>query len=232
MKFALTGLAVVALGASLGGCTINVQPVGYTGEVVKAYGNETGPRRFVKPENRIGCAAAISVRNVNQTPTYDMQYEAQFGSPSGAADIAAMGVQLGLVNVAAAAIGMMATTAVEPQLRGTEKEIKLLRVPTGMKMVKAVQLRLEDGSEVNLPLLDAPKLSTLPQYKAGSRYVVFYSPTFDNIQVLKGNLKDKYDTEQEEQRQTQMWCKRTLPNDKAAEVLKAHANKVDEAKIY
>ena len=232
MKLALRGLTVCALGASLLGCTVSIQPGGYTGEVLVTYGDETGPRRFIRGEFRVGCATVVSVRNVNQSPTYDIQFESQYYGGSGSSDIASVVAQLGLVSVGTAAAGMLVSDVVASQVRGTEKEIRLMKVPTNMGWVKAVQLRMDDGSEINLPLLDPIKLSPVAQYKVGSRYTVFYSPTFQNLQVLPVGLKDKYGTLQEEQQQTQMRCKRTLPDDKAVAVLKAHANKVDESKIY
>lgn len=222
---------VSMLAVGLGGCE-TIQQTGYTGEVVTSYGNETGPRRFIKADTRIGCATVVSLRNVNQTPTYDMKYEAQFGSPSGSADIASMGVQLGVVGVGAAVVGMLATDVATREMRSTQRQIKLLRVPTNIEMVKATKLRLDDGTEVHLPLLDAPKLSFGSRYKVGGRYMVFYSPTFDNLQVVKGTLKDKYESPADEARDLERFCKRTLADDTAKAVLAAHANKVDETKIY
>lgn len=222
---------VSAVALATGGCE-TMQQTGYTGDVVTAYGNETGPRRFIKADMRIGCATVLAVRNLNQQPAYDMQYESQFGSASGSADIASLGVQTGVLGVGAAVAGMLATDAVVSEARPTERQIKLLRVPTNAQMVKAVKLGLDDGAEVNLPLLDAPKLSFGSKYKVGGRYMVYYSPTFENLQVIKGALKDKYESPEEGAKDLERFCKRTLTDDKAKAVLAANANKVDESKVY
>lgn len=208
------------------------QTVGYSGEVVIAYGKERGAARFFKPDNKMGCGTVVSVRNVNQTPQYDRQYESQFGSPSNTTDIAALAVQTGVVGlVAAAATSLAVDTAVSAN-RETQTEIKLLNIATDQGLVKAVQLRMDDGVEINLPLLDANKFDFSGHYKVGNRYQVFYSPTFDNVQLVKSGESASYSSEEKAKVMRNLWCKRTLAEEKTKAVLEAHAHKVDETKIY
>ena len=231
MKKVFLNMSAVAIGL-LAAAAGNAQTVGYSGEVVVAYGNEKGSARFMKPENQMGCGTVVSVRNVNQVPEYDREYEAQFGNNTNTGDIAALAAQNGVVGLVAGAVASTLVDATVAANKETQSTIKLLNVQKDQGLVKAVQLRLDDGSEINLPLLDAPRLSPFGHYKVGNRYRVYYSATFNNVQLVVSGERASYDSPERAEVARKLWCKRTLAEDKIKAVLEAHAHKVDETKIY
>lgn len=206
--------------------------IGYSGEVITAYGNDRGNERFIKAGNRIGCGSVVSVRKVNQAPMYDNRYEGQFNGTGSSSDIAGAAAQLGVVGIATAVIaGVTTDTALEAR-RTPKKEIRLANVPKNSGIVKAIQLRLDDGHEVNLPLVDANKFDFSGHYKVGNRYAVYYSPTYDNLQLFPLGEKKSFDSPEQAERYRLLSCSIQLDEKKTADLLDKFAHKVDESKIY
>jgi hypothetical protein len=137
--------------------------------VVTTYGNDRGSQRFIKAGNLIGCGAVVSLRNVNQTPAYDQQYEMQFNGSGSTSDIAGLAAQAGILGMAAAVIAGVTADATIDATRTATREIKMVNVPENHGLVKAVQLRLADGREINLPMLDANGTDFSGHYKVGNR---------------------------------------------------------------
>lgn len=206
--------------------------IGYSGEVINAYGNDRGNDRFTKQGYRIGCGTVTSVRNVNQTPLYDRQYEMQFNGSGGTRDLAGLSTQLGIVGVAAAVIASVATDTTIDATRTAKKEIKLMNVPKNMKLVKAIRLSFDDGREINLPLLDVNKFEFSGHYKVGKRYEVFYSPTYENLQLVPSHELENYQSPEQAAKFLKSFCSSQLDKGKIDELLSDNMRKVDEAKIY
>lgn len=230
MKYQSLSLATLPLALFFSGCAS--VGIGYSGETVTAYGNDRGSQRFVKVGNRVGCGTVISLRNVNQTPVYDMRYEGQFIGNSNTSDVAGLAVQTGLLGMAVAGVASIATDVTIDATRTAKKQIKMVNVPRDQGLVKAVQLRMDDGQEINLPMLDANKFDFSGHYKVGNRYEVFYSPTYDNLQLFASREKEKYDTPEEAEKAKKWFCSADLDKAKADELIATNANKVDESKIY
>ncbi|PJC20459.1 MAG: hypothetical protein CO065_05485 [Comamonadaceae bacterium CG_4_9_14_0_8_um_filter_57_21] len=230
MKYQSFSLTTLSLSLLFSGCAS--VGIGYSGETVMAYGNDRGSQRFIKAGNRIGCGTVVSLRKVNQTPFYDQQYEMQFNGSGGTSDIAGLAVQTGLLGMAAAVIASVATDATIEATRTAKKEIKMVNVPRDQGLVKAVKLRLDDGREINLPMLDANKFDFSGHYKVGNRYQIFYSSTYDNLQLFASREKEKYDTPEEAEKAKKWFCSSDLDKTKADELIANNANKVDESNIY
>lgn len=228
-KRILVGLSIPTVLTFYGCSSIGI---GYSGEVVYAYGHDSGSQRFIKAGNQIGCGTVLSLRNVNQTPTYDRQYEGQFNGGGGTGEIASLAVQGGVLSIASASIASLAADTALDAARTSKRMIKMVNVPKDQGLVKAVQLRMDDGREINLPMLDANKFDFSGHYKIGQRYRVFYSPTFDNIQLFLSREKEKYDTPEKAAAARRWFCNEDIGKTKADQLLKNYEHKVDEAKIY
>jgi hypothetical protein len=88
-----------------------------------------------------------------------------------------------------------------------------------------------------LPLVDdlefMPKNKYDGHYKVSNRYAVFYSSTFDNVQLMNIKRKDNTSISSEANKKIQeLFCLQRLDKEKADAVLLKFANAVDESKIY
>lgn len=230
MKISRFSVAAVSVSLLLSGC--GSVGIGYSGEVISAYGNDRGSDRFTKQGNRLGCGTVTSLRNVNQTPLYDKQYELQFNGSGSTRDLAGLSAQLGIVGMAAAVIGSVATDTAIEATRTAKKEIKLVNVPQNRGLVKAVQLTLDSGDIINLPLVDVNKFEFSGHYKVGKRYKVYYSPTYENLQLVESDEDEMKRTPEQAARIWKWFCSPQLDKARIDELLSAHGNKVDESKIY
>lgn len=178
---------------------------------------------FMKRENRLGCATIQSVRNLNQTPLYDFEYERSVAGSGGSAELAIAAVGLGLLNVATAGVASLVVDAV----RDPSKPQPGVKPPTDgvWQHVKAVQIKMDDGAVMNLPLVAAHGAFT-PSYEARSRVRVFWLPERDSIQLtLTGRMP------MPEEKNYNAWCFRAVPQDRAQEIFKAAASLVKEELI-
>lgn len=178
---------------------------------------------FMKRENRLGCATIQSVRPLNQTPLYDFEYERSVGGSGGSAELAIAAVGLGLLNTATAGVASL----VLDTIRDPTKSQPGVKPPTDgvWRHVKAVQIKMDDGAVMNLPLV-APHGSMAPSYEAGSRVRVFWLPERDSLQLtLTGR------TPLPEDKSYNAWCLRAVPQDRAVEIFKAAASLVKEELI-
>lgn len=230
MKYHFLSLTALSLTLLFSGCAS--VGIGYSAETVTVYGNDRGSQRFIKAGNLIGCGTVVSLRKVNQTPFYDQQYEMQFNGSGSTSEVAGLAVQTGLLGMAAAVMASAATDATIEATCTAKKEIKMVNIPKDQGLVKAVKLRLDDGREINLPMLDANKFDFSGHYKVGNRYQIFYSPTYDNLQLFASREKEKYDTHEEAEKAKKWFCRTDFDKTKADELIANNANKVDESKIY
>jgi hypothetical protein len=178
---------------------------------------------FMKRENRLGCATIQSVRNLNQTPLYDFEYERSVSGSGGSAELAIAAVGLGLLNAATAGVASLVVDAV----RDPSKPQPGVKPPADgvWRHVKAVQIKMDDGAVMNLPLV-APHGSLAPSYEAGSRVRVFWLPERDSLQLtLTGRMPLPED------KTYNAWCLRAVPQDRAQEIFKAAASLVKEELI-
>jgi hypothetical protein len=178
---------------------------------------------FMKRENRLGCATIQSVRPLNQTPLYDFEYERSVGGSGGSSELAIAAVGLGLLNAATAGVASLVVDAV----RDPSKPQTGVKPPTDgvWRHVKAVQIKMDDGAIMNLPLV-APHGSLAPSYEAGSRVRVFWLPERDSLQLtLTGR------TPLPDDKSYNAWCLRAVPQDRAVEIFKAAASLVKEELI-
>lgn len=195
---------------------------------------DAGSQRFIKAGNLIGCGSVVSVRNVNQQPVYDDEYERQYigraNSGSALGFLAEVGVVGSVVSIGAAAIAGGTADMISDANRTAPRKQKIITVPDNGKEVKAIRLRMDDGREINLPMLRPPIIDS--QYEVGNRYQVFYSPTYMNLQLQRSREKDRYDTPAEAEKARKWFCSQDLDTETSNRELAKHKNFVDESKIY
>lgn len=137
---------------------------------------------FVNPAQRIGCATVTSVRDVNQAPLYNHEYVAKYGGQGGSADVASALVQGGVVGVVSAAVGTIAVDAA----RMATSQPKAQMVPQDARdwaYVKAVGLKMDDGSVMNLPLVNKAGGRASFEFREGNRFAVYWLKEYDSIQL-------------------------------------------------
>lgn len=179
---------------------------------------------FFNPQNRIGCATITSVRNVNQAPLYDREYEMLMGGRGGSANLAIIVSGLGIVGAAGAVAASLAIDAV----RDPSVAVDGVQTPADgtWTNVQALRVEMDDGNVMNIPLTAQPKLTLGPKYEVGRRVTVYLLKDRNSIQLGLGGraplpgdkLHDGY-------------CKRGVSQSEAEAALKEKANLVQEDKI-
>lgn len=179
---------------------------------------------FFNPKNRIGCATITSVRNVNQAPLYDREYEMLVGGRGGTANLAVIVSGLGIVGQAAAVVTSMAIDAV----RDPSVAVESVQTPAEgvWTNVQAVRVVMDDGSVMNLPLTAQPKLTIGPKYEVGRRVSVYLLKDRNSIQLGLGGRAPLPDDKLHNG-----YCRRGVDQAEAEAALKEKANLVQEDKI-
>lgn len=179
---------------------------------------------FFNPRNRIGCGTITSVRNVNQAPLYDREYEDLVGGNGSTGSVAVAASALGIVSLAAAATTSLAVDAVRDPSTATDG----VKTPADgvWKNIKAVRVLMDDGSVMNLPLTGQPKLSLDDKYEEGRRVSVYFLKDLNSIQL---NLRGKAPAPGE--RLHDAYCSRRVTQEEATIALKEKAALVQEENI-
>ncbi len=179
---------------------------------------------FFNPRNRIGCGTITAVRNVNQAPLYDREYEQLVGGSGSTGSLAVAVSGLGIVTQTAAALASLAVDAT----RDTSSAVDSVKAPESgfWDNIKAVRVAMDDGSVMNLPLTAQPKLSTAPKYEEGRRVSVYLLKERNSIQL---NLIGKAPAPGEKLHEA--YCSRRTTAEEAAAALKEKAALVQEDKI-
>lgn len=153
--------------------------------------------KFGGIQDIIGCGVIVSVRNVNQAPIYTKEYEAvrpgRFGGSSQVAGV------LGGFGIIGSAVAVIGSAAVDAAVEANVKTELPVDKPDGgvWKGVRAVQIKFDDGREINVPYIEMIDVPGSRRFKAGERYSFNYSRELDSIQVFVGgdNLIPSQDDE-------------------------------------
>lgn len=179
---------------------------------------------FFNPQNRIGCATITSVRNVNQAPLYDREYEVLVGGRGGTGDLAVIVSGLDIVGTVAAAATSLAVDAV----RDPSAAVDGVQTPADgtWTNVQALRVEMDDGSVMNIPMTAQPKLTPGPKYEVGRRVTVYLLKERNSIQLGLGGRAPLPGDKLHEG-----YCKRGVSQAEAEAALKEKANLVQEDKI-
>lgn len=180
--------------------------------------------RFYQAENMLGCGTIVSVRDVRQAPLYDAEYEHHVAGRAGTGDIAVAAAGFGLIGAVTAGVSSLLFDAV----RDSSVSQEGVKAPAGgeWKNIKAVKVLMDDGAEMNLPLMAQPTSALGTKYEAGKRVRVYWLPARQSIQIaLRMPVADQG------AKNYQLRCKREVPAERAAEVFRAAAQLVDEALV-
>lgn len=136
---------------------------------------------FFNQQSRIGCGTITDVRNVNQAPLYDREYEMLRGGRGGTGDVAVLVSNLGIVGQAVAAITSLGVDSA----RDKSIALEAVNAPANgvWTNVKAIRVVMDDGREINLPLTAQPKLGTGLKYESGRRVEVYLIKERNSIQL-------------------------------------------------
>lgn len=181
---------------------------------------------FFVQDNRMGCATITNVRNTTQQPLYDRDFERYYAGRGGSAEAAMAISDLGVVGKGAALIG----SAIFDGVRDASTEVNVASVSPkdgNWPLVKAVQVQMDDGNVMNLPLQGKPKLVLGPTYEAGRRVVVYALPKFKSVQLF---LLPK-DPPKPGEKHYDNYCSVRLPADQTETIVKSMASVIEEGKI-
>lgn len=179
---------------------------------------------FFDRQNLIGCGTITDVRDVNQPPLFDNEYVAQNKDGIRTYGIASMMAGAGLLKWAAAAIG---TVAADEAL---SKEPQKVKEQDNWTNVKAVRVRMDDGQEINLPLIKPRGDIERRQYTQGKRVTVFHVPQYSSIQ-LDTMIRLPEPGDEAKAKSYEFHCKRRLDDATATAVLKDAESLVRQDKI-
>lgn len=181
---------------------------------------------FVDMRGQIGCGTITSVRNLNQAPLYNYEYESAWGKTN-SGSLASVANGFGLIGFAGAVIGSIAVDTVVSS-NSAPIEVKPPSEGAAWKDVRAVRIELDDGRQVNLPLMVAGKLDFASRtYQVGERVRLQYHKQLNNIQLMPKGLtapkpgEDKYERN----------CALRANKLDADTIVKASENLVNEANI-
>lgn len=185
------------------------------------------PTNFFLRANRLGCGTITSVRDVNQAPLYDKQYELLVSGKGSSSTLMGAAVQLDLVGAGQALV--LGVTLDATRGSSTSQEgVRPVEPSEGFawKGVKAVRIRMDDGHVLNLPLTAQPTLSLGPKYDEGQRVTLFLIPQHKSIQVALAGMKPMPG-----HKNYAGWCSGFVDPSDSAAALAAAASLVREDKI-
>lgn len=188
--------------------------------------------KFGGVKDIIGCGTIVSVRSVNQAPTYTKEYEAvrpdRFGGSSQAAGI------LGGFGVIGSAVALVGSLAVDTAIEANVKTSLPVDAPDGgvWRGVRAVKIKFDDGREIHMPFIEMLDVPGSRRFKVGERYSFNYSKELDNIQFFIGgdNLIPNADDEKQANKYRGM-CRTRVDQSVADSIIERSASLVDESKI-
>ncbi len=179
---------------------------------------------FFLRANRMGCGTITLVRDVNQAPLYDQQYELLVGGKGSSSTVMGAAVQLDLVGVLKAAV---VGAAIDAARGPSTAQGGVKPVEGGVwKDVKAVRVQMDDGTVMNLPMTAQPKLSTGPKYEEGRRVTVFLIPAHSSIQLAMAGRQPP-----PEDKTYAGWCSNMVEPAVSEAAMAAAASLVQEDKI-
>lgn len=179
---------------------------------------------FYNRDNALGCATVVSVRDVKQAPIYDHEYERNFGGRGGSGDLAVAAIGFGLLNTVTAGVASLVFDAV----RDPTTPLDGVKAPANgeWKHIKAVQVQMDDGPVMNLPLLMRPSFGSGPLYRPGQRLSVYWLRERGSIQLsVVGRAPEPSD------KTYNNWCLRTVAPEQASEVFRMAEHLVDESLV-
>ena len=179
---------------------------------------------FFNQKSRLGCGTITSVRNVNQTPLYDYEYEHLRGGRAASTDVAQLASGFGIVGQAVA----LATSMTVDLVRDSSATLEGVKEPENgvWKNIKAVRVLMDDGRVMNLPLTAQPKLVMGPKYEEGQRVTAYMIKDRKSIQIT---MKRKSPLPGE--KLYDAYCSLTADVEEAAEAIKAKEFLVKEINI-
>jgi len=176
---------------------------------------------FAGKSDIFGCGTVVSVRDVVQAPMNDSEYQryASETSNTGQTFVQILGgTAVGVV------VGAAAGVVTDVLIDSNRKEIPAVVEPKdGWKHVKALKIKIDDGREINLPLIDDGG-----NYKAGQRYLLGYSKQLDNIQLV---FKGAHVPEKDDSTRYQNYCKLRIDQAVADDIIERSKSLVDESKV-
>ena len=179
---------------------------------------------FYNQKSRLGCGTITSVRNVNQAPLYDYEYEHLHGGRAASTDIAQLASGFGLVGQVVA----LATSITVDSARDSSATLEGVKEPKNgaWTNIKAIRLLMDDGRVMNLPLTGQPKLVMGPKYEEGQRVTAYIIKDRKSIQIT---MKRKSPLPGE--KLYEAYCSQTADAGEADEAIKSKEYLVDELKI-
>lgn len=181
---------------------------------------------FLDRNNRMGCATITGVRSTTQQPLYDLEFQRYYAGRGSSTEVAQALSGVGVVGSTAALVGsLMLDTARD---RSTALDPASVAPKDGVwPLVKAVDVQMDNGAVMKLPLQGQPKLSTKSDYEAGRRVVVYSVPKFNSVQLF---LLPK-DPPKAGERLYDNYCSARLPSEQVEAITQMMANMVDEQKL-
>lgn len=181
---------------------------------------------FFIRDNRMGCATITSVRETTQQPLYDLAFQRHYAGRGGSAEVAQAISGTGVIGSTTALVGSLIFDSVRD--RSTALDPASVAPKDGKwPLVKAVQVQMDDGSVMQLPLQGQPNLSLEFDYKEGKRVVVYSVPKFNSVQLF---LMRK-DPPKAGEKYYDNYCATRLPADQVQAISQKMANLVVEEKI-
>lgn len=187
-------------------------------------GNQSRPR-FYDPQTRIGCGTIVSIRQVDQNPlesAYTADYRANYRR-SDTSDVAALLVGGGVIGMVVGAAG---SAAANVAMDASKKDPAVVPGVRWGRKVLALRIALDDGRELNLPMIERRTNLSGNHFKVGLRGPLSYSDNFQNIQMANGSIPPLPGVSGYEEA-----CSVNIAKEKADGVIKAGGNLVDETKI-
>jgi hypothetical protein len=176
-------------------------------------------------EDLIGCGKVISVRKLDQAPMYNREYAQRMG---GNTNVSEMGLITGLIPGGTVVAGAIAIVAGEIIDAAKSTPIPVVIKPkSGWRMVSAVQIQMDAGQIINLPLINADRFVYGHHYEAGQRLSLTYSLVLKNIVIGPRGGK----TPMPGEKYFEKYCGLHASKEDADAILAASANLIDEANI-
>lgn len=148
-----------------------------------------------------------------------------FGSGGSSANLVAQTTSPTALGIA---VALAKTVVIDSAVEAKASTSSVVTPASGSwENVLAVQIQLDDGSVINVPLIGQPKLSFQQKYEVSKRVTIFLLRDRNSIQVSFLGL---HPLPADEKRYA-AWCARTVDANEALLVVKNNANLVDESKV-
>lgn len=176
--------------------------------------------KFFDSNRILGCGVVSDVKDVAQRPLYEARYEARVGGPATAASTTGQLAGANAITAGAAAVATAIFDIAASSSRPTPDWV-LPETPV-LDNVQSVRVTMDDGRELNLPLLKGEGGNlAYKMFKVGQRVTVFFH------KVADGKTFYVYNTEEAaspDEKRYKWRCARTVPEAEAAEAFEYGAN--------